>query len=341
MKCSCNKAICLHHLQETDKQYGVKNQNVPLYWYVYGYPKPTVKFYFNDELIETGGGRFDYSYLRNGQLTLFVNRMLDRDAGVYEAVATNAHGETRQRVKLEVAEYPHFIVRPEESVFITRKPGRLQCRIAGYPECEVKWYKDWQLLAPSSRIKQQHILPDTYILSITDVIVKDDGLYSVVARNPAGAVSASAMVHVEESEDEYAYRSYQRGKDIKPKSSDVGRIFGDHYDLGDELGRGTQGVVYHGVERTTGRSFAAKIMTGSTPELKSRMLAELDAMNQLHHQRLIRLHDAYETKDSMSIVMELAGGGDLVDNLIRRPYVTEADIAHYIRQVRLDLPVYR
>lgn len=83
------------------------------------------------------GGRYDFSYLRNGQLTLFVNRMLDRDAGIYEAVATNPFGEARQRIKLEVAEHPRFITRPEENIFITRKPGRLQCRITGYPECEV------------------------------------------------------------------------------------------------------------------------------------------------------------------------------------------------------------
>jgi hypothetical protein len=95
-----------------------------------------VKFFFNDEPIEMGG-RYDFSYLRNGQLTLFVNRMLDRDAGMYEAVATNPFGEARQRIQLEVAEHPRFIVRPEENVFVTRKPGRIQCRISGYPECEV------------------------------------------------------------------------------------------------------------------------------------------------------------------------------------------------------------
>ena len=100
-------------------QYGTKNQSASLFWYVYGYPKPTVKFFFNDEAIEMGG-RYDFSYLRNGQLTLFVNRMLDRDAGLYEAVATNSFGEARQRIKLEVAEHPRFIERPEENIFITR-----------------------------------------------------------------------------------------------------------------------------------------------------------------------------------------------------------------------------
>lgn len=42
-------------------------------WFVYGYPKPVMKYYFNDELIESGG-RFDQSYTRNGQATLFINK---------------------------------------------------------------------------------------------------------------------------------------------------------------------------------------------------------------------------------------------------------------------------
>jgi serine/threonine protein kinase len=179
----------------------------------------------------------------------------------------------------------------------------------------------------------QHIIPDTYILVIDDVISKDEGLYSVVARNPAGAVSASAMIHVEDNEDEFAYRTYHRGRNVKAKQVDNNRIFGDYYDLGDELGRGTQGVTYHSVERSTGRSLAAKIMTGTGPELRSRMTGELDIMNQLSHQRLVRLIDAYETKDSLTLVSELAGGGDLVDAVTRRPHITESDIAYYIRQV--------
>jgi serine/threonine protein kinase len=141
------------------------------------------------------------------------------------------------------------------------------------------------------------------------------------------------MIHVEDNEDEFAYRTYHRGRNVKAKQVDNNRIFGDYYDLGDELGRGTQGVTYHSVERSTGRSLAAKIMTGTGPELRSRMMGELDIMNQLSHQRLVRLIDAYETKDSLTLVSELAGGGDLVDVVTRRPHVTESDIAYYIRQV--------
>ncbi|XP_059609268.1 obscurin isoform X2 [Phlebotomus argentipes] len=318
--------------QEHDCQYGVKGHNVNLFWYVYGYPKPKMTYYFNDELIEPGG-RFDWSYTRNGQATLFINRMLDRDVGYFEAVAKNEHGEARQRVKLEIAEFPRFIQRPEETYIMARKHGRLEAKVTGVPFPELKWYKDWQPLAESSRIKMQFYEPDTCVLLISDAIYKDEGLYSLSARNVAGSVSSSAMIHIDDDEDEYIYHAHSRRPYVRSKQ----RPYEDAYDIGDELGRGTQGITYHAVERATGRNFAAKIMHGKD-DLRAFMFNELEIMNSLNHKKLIRLHDAFDTNRSMTLVMELAGGGELVrDNLLKRNWYTERDIAIYIRQLLLGL----
>uniref|UniRef100_A0A2A4JMB9 Hemolin n=1 Tax=Heliothis virescens TaxID=7102 RepID=A0A2A4JMB9_HELVI len=314
--------------QEYDSQYGVKGHNVNLFWFVYGYPKPKMTYFFNDEPIDIGG-RYDWSYTRNGQATLFINKMLERDAGWYEAVATNEHGQARQRVRLEVAEYPAFIKRPEEVVVLERKTARLEARVTGVPYPEIKWYKDWQPLAPSSRTKIQFIEPDTCILVIHDVILKDEGLYSISARNVAGAVSSSAMLHVEESEHEYNDRMREHPPRIKAST----KPFGDFYDLGDELGRGVQGVVYHAAERLTGRNYAAKIMHGHS-DLKPFMKNELDILNLLNDRHLVRLQDAYEHEHTLALVLELAAGGELVrDRLLRSQGYTEREIAGYIRQV--------
>lgn len=108
------------------------------------------------------------------------------------------------------------------------------------------------------------------------------------------------MLHVEENEHEYGYRTYRKKMDVKPRD----KPFGDLYDLGDELGRGTQGVTYHAVERNTGRNYASKIMHGRG-DLKPFMYNEMEAMNNLHHRKLLRLHDAFETNDSVTLVIEL------------------------------------
>ncbi|XP_028138813.2 obscurin isoform X7 [Diabrotica virgifera virgifera] len=314
--------------QEHDTQYGVKDQNTNLFWYVYGYPKPKMTYYFNDELIEPGG-RFDMSYTRNGQATLFINKMLERDAGCYEAVARNEHGEARQRVPLEIAEIPYFIRRPEIDYSMLRGKSKFEARIIGVPYPEIKWYKDWKPLAPSSRIKIAFIEPDITVLTIHDIILKDEGLYSVSARNVAGSTSASAMLYVEENEQDYKMRNYSNISPIKTKK----RIYTDFYDIGDELGRGTQGITSHAVERLNGRNYAAKVMYGSG-DFRPFMYNELDMLNELRHKKLISLHEAYETEDSLALILELASGGELVrDYLLKMDYYTESDIAGFIRQL--------
>ncbi|XP_067629054.1 obscurin isoform X3 [Eurosta solidaginis] len=314
--------------REDECSYGVKGHNVELMWFVYGYPKPNMTYYFDDTLIEPGG-RFNYSYTRNGQATLFINKMLERDVGWYEAVASNEHGEARQKVKLKIADYPRFLKRPDETFIMMRKNGRLEAHIVGEPVPEIRWYKDWQPLADSSRIKTNFYEPNIYVLSINDAIIKDGGLYSVSARNVAGTVSTSVMVHIEEDEDAYIYKTYGRHPYIRAKQN---RYY-EKYDIGDELGRGTQGITYHAVERATGDNYAAKIMYGRH-ELRPFMLNELDIMNALNHKNLIRLHDAYDLDKNVCLVMELAAGGELVkDNLLKRDYYAERDIANYVRQI--------
>lgn len=159
--------------------------------------------------------------------------------------------------------------------------------------------------------------------------MKDEGLYSISARNIAGSVSCSAMVHIEDNEDKYCYKTHARTPYVRTKQ----RPHHDLYDIGDELGRGTQGITYHAVERMTGDNYAAKIMHGRS-DVRPYMVNEMDMMNHLNHRRLIRLHDAFDNNDTMTLIMELAGGGELVkDNLLKRDYYTERDIAWYMKQV--------
>lgn len=51
--------------------------------------------------------------------------------------------------------------------------------------------------------------------------------------------------------------------------------FEDFYDLKDEMGRGTQGVTSHAVEKATGKPFAAKVMHGKDNPMREFMLREV------------------------------------------------------------------
>lgn len=57
------------------------------------------------------------------------------------------------------------------------------------------------------------------------------------------------MVRIEENEANYNYLTYDKGHTVKPRTN---KTLHDLYDLGDELGRGTQGITYHAVERLSG-----------------------------------------------------------------------------------------
>lgn len=141
------------------------------------------------------------------------------------------------------------------------------------------------------------------------------------------------MIHVEENEDQYIYKTQLRNPYVrsKPKHHD------DLYDIGDELGRGTQGITYHAVERASGNNYAAKIMHGKS-EVRPFMNNELEIMNHLNHKKLIRLHDAFDHENHLTLILELAAGGELVkDNLLKRDHYSERLIAMYVRQLLLGL----
>jgi serine/threonine protein kinase len=145
----------------------------------------------------------------------------------------------------------------------------------------------------------------------------------------AGSISSSAMLYVEDNDLDYNIHTYRNLAEMKPKKKPLT----DVYDLGDELGRGTQGVTYHAVERLNGRSYAGKVMHGRG-ELRPFMYNELEILNQLRHRKLISLHDSYETSDSLALILELGGGGELVkDYLLKQDYYTEREIAGFIRQL--------
>lgn len=80
-------------------------------------------------------------------------RMNESDVGVYECHVTNEHGASRQRIKMALSEYPRVLQPLEELHLRANSSGKIMCRIAGFPACQVKWYRDWEPLVPSYRFK--------------------------------------------------------------------------------------------------------------------------------------------------------------------------------------------
>ncbi|XP_035206378.1 obscurin-like isoform X2 [Stegodyphus dumicola] len=312
--------------QEEDSTYAIRGHPARIEFWVYGYPQPKITWYFNNTPVQTE--KYDFLEDRNGQVILFITRMGENDVGTYTCKAENEHGEAERKIRLMIAEPPIFTKRLEPLTVMIRKGGEFRCRVIGVPYPKIKWFKDWYPLSESSRIHIRQEEPDTCILTLSDSILKDGGLYSCTATNAGGSATTSAMLSVEESENEYHLLTYQKPHVVKPSD----RPFEDFYDIGDELGRGTQGIIYHAVERKTGRSLAAKVMHG-TGKLMDFMTAEMDIMSQLSHPRLVRLWDAHSTKSSLTLTTDICGGGELLPHILRQERLTESIVAHYIKQI--------
>ncbi|XP_026681919.1 twitchin-like [Diaphorina citri] len=108
----------------------------------------------------------------------------------------------------------------------------------------------------------------------------------------------------------------------------------DHYDILEEIGTGAFGVVHRCRERKTGNIFAAKFIPVSHNLEKELIRKEIDIMNQLHHPKLINLHDAFEDDDEMVLIFEFLSGGELFERITAPDYkMSEAEVINYMRQV--------
>ncbi|XP_014665457.1 PREDICTED: twitchin-like isoform X3 [Priapulus caudatus] len=135
--------------------------------------------------------------------------------------------------------------------------------------------------------------------------------------------------------DDYDMYWYDYYKKYVPQPVRIkhGSVY-DDYDILEELGVGAFGVVHRCVERETGNGFAAKFINTSNPRDKRTIQNEIDIMNNLHHPKLLHLHDAYEAPDEMCMIMEFLSGGELFERITADTYkMTEAEAINYMRQV--------
>ncbi|XP_012943814.2 myosin light chain kinase, smooth muscle [Aplysia californica] len=128
------------------------------------------------------------------------------------------------------------------------------------------------------------------------------------------------------SDDELPFEP--RDVSIKTKEK-----FEDFYDLDKEVGKGKFGVVYRCTEKSSGRTWAAKILKVREKDREG-VRQEVAVMNRLRHPKLLLLWDAFDSPRRMVLVMEYIGAGELFERVIGDDFVlTERDCVHFLRQI--------
>jgi len=108
----------------------------------------------------------------------------------------------------------------------------------------------------------------------------------------------------------------------------------EKFTLGEELGRGGFSIVKRGIEKETGDAYAIKIISKNQSEEELNLLRrEIDIMKKLKHDNIVSLHSVFEDNDTMFLVMELATGGELFDQIINKGVYSEQDAAFIIQQI--------
>ncbi|KAM4548970.1 obscurin isoform 2-T2 [Odontesthes bonariensis] len=223
----------------------------------------------------------------------------------------------------EMTDAPPSIQVPTEDLCVEPgQPATFTAIITGRPTPQIHWYKDGEVLAASENVK---IVQHGARFSVTIVCPEgeDSGIYTCFANNDSGHAICEAQLTVEEGPLESQEREVELGKRRK--------LF-TIYDVHEEIGRGTFGVVKRVVHRRTGEVFAAKFLPlrNST---RTRAFQERDLLSRLAHPRVACLLDFFCTRRTLVLITEMCCSHGLLDHLLLRGSVSEKEIQSYILQI--------
>ena len=121
------------------------------------------------------------------------------------------------------------------------------------------------------------------------------------------------------------------GLDTKPT---LGR-----YEISEELGRGSMGIVYKGQDPTIARTVAIKTLRlsefeeGELADIKERFFREAESAGLLHHPNIVSIYDTGEEHDLTYIAMEYLDGNDLTQFTHKGKLLPLRDVLTIIIQV--------
>lgn len=108
------------------------------------------------------------------------------------------------------------------------------------------------------------------------------------------------------------------------------------YSFGAELGRGAFATVFDATRKQpadASERVAIKVIDKALCGSLAEVEAEIAIMAMLRHAHVLKLHESFDTRKRMYLVMELATGGELFERLITYGVYTEADAARLFRQL--------
>ncbi|XP_064426394.1 death-associated protein kinase 2 isoform X4 [Mirounga angustirostris] len=113
----------------------------------------------------------------------------------------------------------------------------------------------------------------------------------------------------------------------------------DFYDIGEELGSGQFAIVKKCREKSTGLEYAAKFIKKRQSRASRRGVCreeierEVSILRQVLHPNVITLHDVFENRTDVVLILELVSGGELFDFLAQKESLSEEEATSFIKQI--------
>ncbi|KAB5565659.1 hypothetical protein PHYPO_G00244100 [Pangasianodon hypophthalmus] len=113
----------------------------------------------------------------------------------------------------------------------------------------------------------------------------------------------------------------------------------DFYEIGEELGSGQFAIVKRCKEKSTGVEYAAKFIKKRQSRASRRGVRreeierEVNILQQLQHPNIISLHDVYENRTDVVLILELVSGGELFDFLAQKESLSEEEATEFLKQI--------
>ncbi|XP_067871381.1 death-associated protein kinase 2 isoform X3 [Heterodontus francisci] len=113
----------------------------------------------------------------------------------------------------------------------------------------------------------------------------------------------------------------------------------EFYEIGEELGSGQFAIVKKCCEKSTGIEYAAKFIKKRQVRASRRGVRreeierEVNILQQIQHPNIITLHDVYENKTDVVLILELVSGGELFDFLAQKESLSEEEATAFIKQI--------
>lgn len=113
----------------------------------------------------------------------------------------------------------------------------------------------------------------------------------------------------------------------------------EFYEIGEELGSGQFAIVRKCYEKRARVEFAAKFIKKRQVRASRRGVRreeierEVHILQQIQHPNVITLHDVYENKTDVVLILELVSGGELFDFLAQKESLSEEEATAFIKQI--------